>query len=514
MTDSPLTPQESKAEVSDDWRKREIHLAFVNAVKLGSSLLLTWSIALVTRLYIPRFLGPERFGALNFADAFTATAFVALGLGIDIYVRKEIAVRPEHASDFVGGIVALRIAMLVLVYAGMEIVLRVTHCSAEIRYLVYLYGLAQFFMVGGLTSAGLLQATGKVNEMSVLSVIVKFVWAICIFAAIFFRLGLWAFAVTVTLTESAKSLILFRLAQRHLKFEFRMNPKATWAVIIAALPFFISNLATTIYDKMGVNLLEFMTTRREVGWFGAASGFAGMTLLFAPLLSWVLVPLFARSAAESTDELFQMVRRSLELILALAIPVCLLMLVGADFWVLVLFGKAFAPAATALRILALATLLMYLSIVAVYALAVLNYTWRMSFTFLGGMVINPLCNLLLIPRMSPLIGPGGGGAACATATLVTEVAMVTSLLAALGRRSYDRRLIVSMIKSVAAAILVIATDHFVLRPLGPARLAVDVAVYATLVVVSGAFDVRELVNFVRAAIQQRKARRNEHSIRT
>ena len=507
MTENPSSPQANGSLASDDWRRREINLAFVNSLKLGSSLLLTWGIALFTRLYIPRFLGPERFGTLNFADAFTATAFVAMGLGIDTYVRKEISVRPEHASDFIGGVVALRIILLAFVFAGMEIVMRAGHQSRDVRILVYIYGFAQFFTVGGLTSAGLLQATGKVNEMSVLSVVIKVVWAICIFVAIAFRLDLWAFALTVALTESAKSLILFGLARKHLRFTFRIQPRTTWLAIVAALPFFVSGLATTVYDKMGVNLLEFMTTRREVGWYGAASGFASMMLLFAPLMSWVIIPLFARSAAESPDELFRMVRRSMEFLLALATPVAMLMFAGADVWVAVAFGKAFAPAAMSLRVLSIATFLMYVSIVAAYALAVLNYTWRMSLTFVAGMVINPTVNLLLIRQLSTVVGPGGGGLACATATLVTEIAIVISLLSALGPRSFDRRLIVASVKNLSAATLIVVVDFLFLKALGPWRLLVDAILYAALVLISGAFDFKGLLDIVRGAIQQRRLKR-------
>jgi O-antigen/teichoic acid export membrane protein len=498
----------SDTTATEGWRKREISLAFVNSLKLGSSLVLTWAIALVTRLYIPRFLGPERFGTLNFADAFTATAFVAMGLGIDTYVRKEISVRPEHAKDFIGGVVATRLLLLLLVYAGMETVLRVTHCDSEVRSLVYIYGMAQFFMVGGFTSAGLLQAIGKVNEMSVLSVVVKIAWAFFIFIAIVFHLGLWAFALTVTITEGAKSLVLFALARKYLNLDWRVRVRATRTAIVAALPFYVSGLATTVYDKMGVNLLEFMTTRREVGWFGAASGFASMTLLFAPLMSWVLIPLFARSAAESVGELYRMVRRSLELVLSLAIPVSMLMLVGADIWISVAFGKAFSPAAMALRVLSIATLLMYVSIVAAYAMAVLNYTWRMSLTFVGGMIINPTTNLIFIPRMSAAFGPGGGGFACAVATLVTEIAIVISLLLALGSRCFDRRLIVASLKNLGAAVLIIVVDSLFFTSLGPIRLAIDAGAYALVVLWSRAFDLRGLLEIARTAIRQRKLRKS------
>lgn len=486
-----------------EWRKREIRLAAANALKLGSSLLATWGIALVARLYIPRFLGPDRFGILNFADAFTATAFVMMGLGLDTYVRKEISVRPQHASDFVGGIVALRLLMLVFVYAGMELILRYTHRSPEVRMLVYILGAAQFFMVGSTTSSGLLQATGQVTEMSVLSVITKVIWAIGITLSIWLKLGLWAFACAVAASEGLKSLVLFALARKHVGFALSVNVKATGAVIIASLPFYVSGLATTIYDKIGVSLLAFMGSDREVGWYGAAAGLAGLTLLLAPLISWVLIPLFARAAAASEAELYLMVRRSLEFILTVAIPVSLMMVVGADVWIKILFGPNFAPAAMALRVLAVANLLMYVSIVCAYALAVLKMTWRMSAVFTGGMLVNPICNLLLIkPSLS--LGLGGGGAACATATLITEIGVVTPLFLMLGGRAFNSRLIVRIVKNIAAAVLVIVLDTLVLQPLGPVRLLLDAAIYVVLVLVTGAVNIRELVSSVKMALRQRK----------
>src|SRR6185503_11222380 len=129
-------------------------------------------------------------------------------------------------------------------------------------------------------------------------------------------------------------------------------PRLTLGVVVASLPFYVSGLATTIYDKIGVSFLAFMGSDREVGWYGAAAGLAGLTLLLAPLISWVLTPLFARAAAASEAELCLMVRRSLDFILTVAIPVSLMMIVGADVWIKLLFGAKFAPAASALRVLA------------------------------------------------------------------------------------------------------------------------------------------------------------------
>src|SRR5689334_4697304 len=83
-------------------------VALRNGLRLGGSLLATWTVALVVRFQLPRHLGPEAFGRFNFCDAFTGGVFSFLGLGVTTYIMKEISVRPAHASDFFGGLLLLR----------------------------------------------------------------------------------------------------------------------------------------------------------------------------------------------------------------------------------------------------------------------------------------------------------------------------------------------------------------------------------------------------------------------
>jgi O-antigen/teichoic acid export membrane protein len=247
-----------------------------------------------------------------------------------------------------------------------------------------------------------------------------------------------------------------------------------------------------------------MASDREVGWYGAAMGLASLTLLLTPLINWVLIPLFSRAAATSEAELNFIVRRSTEFILALATPVSLLMVTGADVWISIVFGEAFAPAVTAMRVLSVSCLLMYVSIVAATALMMINRTWAMCGVFVSALVISPTLNLLLIgPGLG--YGPGGGGAACAVASLVTEVCIVTMLFRLLGKRSADARLLRMVIKTLASAGIVIALDALALRPLGPVRLAIDAALYVALVLLTGAVDLKDTLGWARDAIRQRKA---------
>jgi O-antigen/teichoic acid export membrane protein len=223
------------------------------------------------------------------------------------------------------------------------------------------------------------------------------------------------------------------------------------------------------------------------------------------LISWVLMPLFARAAAVSEAELCSMVRRSLELVLVLAIPVALLMGLGAEVWIGIVFGPAFAPAAMALRVLSSVFLLMYISIIFWCALTMMNRTWGLTAVFIGGLVVNPSLNFAFISPAIARFGGGGGGAACAMATLGTEVAVVAPMLYMLGRRVIDRRLVRVTATCLAICVAVVAIDRLSITTLGRARLILDGALYVVLVLAGRAVTIRDLKGWMRLARHKSEA---------
>jgi O-antigen/teichoic acid export membrane protein len=158
-----------------------------NAAILGLSLLATWAVALVVRIFLPRHLGPAGFGAYQFADSFTVTVFVVLGLGIETYVRKEITTRAEHASEFFGGVLMVRIVAGVVLMAAAVWGLGYAGKSRDVLELTLVLGAAQVLVIINLTYAALLQAVGRVGGLSLLLVASKLIWAVGICGA--FALG-------------------------------------------------------------------------------------------------------------------------------------------------------------------------------------------------------------------------------------------------------------------------------------------------------------------------------------
>jgi O-antigen/teichoic acid export membrane protein len=489
------------ADAPDVDAKSATLLAIKNALTLGGGLLFTWSIALGIRVILPRHLGPSLFGTLQFADAFTSTFFVLASLGMETYIRKEIAVRPEHASDFYGGAVVVRVFLTVGLMAAMMLVLRWTGRLAELGVVVFLYGLTQFMVTANSTLSAMLHSKGRVRGMTALSVVTKIVWAGGVLWAIAAGTGLWAYATAYLASESIEVVILTWLARQHLRLVFRVDKTATKIMLVASLPYFVNAIATTAYGKLDMSVLEFLAGSKEVGLYGAASTIAGLTLLIAPIIGWVAIPMLSRAASRSHTELFFHVCRSTELILTIAIPASLLINLGADVWTRVIFGAPYAKAATALRVMSTMFVLTYVSMIYAITLMMLERAWTLARITFSGLFVNAGLNFLFVHFSVQWLGEGGGGTGCALAMLCTEIFVTGSMAINIGRGALDRRG-AGMIGRSLAAYAVVVGVHILLASFGPARLVIDAVVYLALAIALGAFRPKEMLSTVREAVRR------------
>ncbi|HEX7603621.1 MAG TPA: flippase [Polyangiaceae bacterium] len=485
-------------------RSHDIAVAVRSAFVLGGSLMLTWSVALLVRLILPRTLGPDVFGSYNFADGLALTAFGFLNLGLDTYIQREISTRPEHASDFFGGITSIRVALTFMVFAVMAAVLRARGSGPEVWGAAFLFGVAQSFTQTGNSLAAMLQASRRVRGLAIGNVGSKVLWGVGTLVGLALHGDLRVLAFPMVLGEGTRVLVLFLQARKHLGLALRMDLASTKRTLFESLPFYANGIALSIYAKIDVSIMAFMANDHEVGLYGAAANFSSLAMLVAPLIGWVLMPLLSRAAARSPEELTEMLRRSLEGVLSLAIPVSLFMGVGADVWIRIAFGARFAASAPALAILSPMFILTYLAMLQATYLNLLGRGWTVTAVSLVGMCVNPMANVLLVPYCLRTFGEGGAGIGASIAMIVTEVVSIFAFYMYIGQLAFDRRNVKVITLQLGAALLVLPV-HMALRFLGPGRLGVDALLYTVLVVVSGAVKPRDALVVVRTAIRNRGA---------
>ena len=495
-------------KLADDAGAADVRVAVRSAMVLNAALVATWAVASLVRFFLSRHLGPELFGVYRAADAQTTVWYMLLSFGMETYIQKEIPVRPQHATDFLGGVVVARALLSVVVLSGLAALLWMKGVPTPRSALLLTFCAGYAVMSMNATLAALLHASRQVGGLSVMNVVTKIVWGVGILVAVLLRLPLAGLAGAMAVSEVGKCVVLALLVRKHLGARWRVDFGAIKRVFAISLPFYVNGVAITVYGNVDTIVLSWLSSDAEVGYYSAAQNIAGLSMFISPLIGWVLMPLLSRAGARSSDEMYALFLRALELVITLIAPVVAMVGLGADVWVTRLSGGDYGPAALALRILAPMFVLTYLATIAATTLNIQGRSWTVTIVSCGSLFASAALDTFLVPRAWHWLGIGGAGAGAAFSLTLTEAAVSMTFLIVLGRRAFDRRSLAAIAKSFLICALVAAFDHF-LRPLTWSRLMLDALAFGVLAIVTGTVrldEVRALVgDQLRAKVGRRSA---------
>ncbi len=482
----------------------DVSVALRNAVKLGTSLMATWAVALAVRFVLPRFLGPERFGAYSWAESTAGLAFVFAGLGIDTYIQREVSVRPEHASDFFGGITLVRAVVMSLLLAGAGAYAMSAKSDPAVQLAVIVFGFTQVLVVSNASLAALLQASTKVSKLAIANVVTKLVWGVGVIVVVRYTSYYPLLALPLLAGELMKSSMLWPSVRKEVGLRLRIDRAQTRLVLIMCVPFFVNTISYTAGNYLDVTMLGSLSSDKEVGFYSAAKNIASLAMLLAPLEAWVITPLLTRAVKRSEEEFFAILRRAIEGILIVAVPATMMISLGAEFWMRLACGPDFQPGAPSLAQLAPSFVFTYAAVLLATALIILRRSWTVTLISLVRLVLQPILMMVVVPYGYKNWGVGGAGMADALVFTVLEFFAAAMFLAALGKRSVDRRLLGAVFKSVLAFGCAVVA-HKLLARFGPWRLIADGLVYTAVILGTKGVAIAD-IKWVLSMVRNRKSR--------
>jgi O-antigen/teichoic acid export membrane protein len=496
MSDPPAAPYPA-SQSADRVRRREVAVALRNGVKMGGSLIITWSVAIIVNLRVPARLGPVRQGNFGFAESFATMFFAIIGLGIDTHIMKEVAVRPKYASDIVGGVLALRLVMSLVLFAAMGGVLWVTGRPQEILLTAMVFGAASLTMAINATLGAVLQAISHVDPAVIANIATKVIWGVGLLVGLHYDVPLPVLALPGLIGEVLRALIMAPAASSAAELQYRIDLPALRAAVRESFPYFVNGLALTVLSSLVMSLLGFIRhDAREVGWFRADQNVAALCALLTPLLFWVVMPLLSRAHARSGEEGMDVFRRCVEGIVVVIAPITVMLSAGADIFIHLAFGDKYAPAHVGLSILSLVFAMTYVDTMLAMNLIVMGRGWSVTIVSIGAVFITGALTLLFVPLGRHLIREGGECAGAAAAVIGSEVCVFVAMVSRFGRFPFDARNIQVFLRTVAIGGVVLAVDR-ALRPLGAGRLAIDAALYAVLALALNVVRVQDVKRVVR-----------------
>lgn len=466
--------------------------ALSSAVTLGFSLSGTLLIGFAVLLIVPRWLGPDRWGAVRGAEATMSLLLSLVAFGFDTYIRKEVAVRPDHAREFLPSVIAFRlITSAVAVGAALAILAGLGKPRLELA-LALLFGISRFLIQTGELFAACLHAVGAVSGIRRVTLPTKVLWAVLVLGGLSAGIGPVAVPAGWVVAEGIKTVALGVLARRSLRLRVRPTEGAFAPVLRASVPYSAGIIVAGGAMFLDVTIMRFLVGKTEVGYYGASQNLASLAFAVGPLIPWVLMPLASRAATRSTRELYALARRAFEFAIIFGIPSAVLLALNADV-VVSLQGDQFRPSVASLRLLALVLALTYFITMASVFLQSLGRAWVGVRVAVVGVVLNAALNLAFQRSGVGWFGPGGAGVVAGFAAAANEVFVTGAMLILLGRRAWDDGTYATLVRVLFASIPVVIVDR-ILSNYGFSwlRLLADVCVYAVNLLLLKAFDMGAL----------------------
>ncbi len=406
---------------------------------------------LVVNAWLARQWGSQAFGQVGHVSSLAGLCSFLFDLGLSNLLVRSVSRDKEKARHYLlNGLMAILplslVGSLVIVAAGMW-----TTTAAYLPVLV----LVSLQMVLSAT-AGLFRGTFYAYERmefeSIPVILDRLAWI---------GGGLWLSFLPPTLVglfawvvccKSLNTLVSAYLFFRHiwpLAEPARLSLKAQLGLLRQSVPFGLNLAFSTVYVSLDILLVAHWAGDDQAGYYRAASMLLVPLTLVAAALNNSLFPRVSHAAKHDPQSAGAFSMATIQLVLALAMPVGLFVALFAEPLVLLLFGSEYRPAAQMLQILSLVVPLRYLNNSLAASLTAHNQQARRTVCAGIAAAFNVVANVIVIQRYQAF-------GACLT-TLATDLLIVVLLAyclnAHLGRQSFQLLRGLGSL-AVAAAILV------------------------------------------------------------
>ncbi|TSE22735.1 Polysaccharide biosynthesis protein [Tepidimonas sediminis] len=360
---------------------------------------LRMGVGLLVGVWIARYLGPEQFGLLNFALAFTGLFAAISGMGLQGIVVRDLVRDPDGAPltlgtagvlMLIGGFVSYLLILVTIAYLRPD--------DPLARTIVAILGAMQLF---------------RASEIAVYwfesQVQSKYtVWvqngAFLVFAAVKVALilshaPLTAF-VWATLAEAAvvAAVLLIVLGRRGpARKKLRINAERAKTLLRDAWPLMLSGMAITIYMKIDQIMLGQMVGDEEVGIYSAAVRISEIWYFIPLIITSSIFPTIIEAKKRSEVEYNNRMQRLYDLMIVTSVGIALLTTALASRLIGILFGVNYAAAADVLVIHVWAAVFVFIGVAGSKWMLIEGCTSLNLHRTVLGAVSNVVLNILLIP---------------------------------------------------------------------------------------------------------------------
>lgn len=309
-------------------------------------------VGLFVGIWVARYLGPERFGLLSYAQSFVFLFTAIATLGLDGIVVRELVKDETQRDVLLGAAFVLKLTGAILILPVLAVAVQLTSNDDYTNLLVIIIASATIFQSFNVIdfyyqSKVLSKYVALANTISLaLSSVIKI-------TLILNNAPLVAFAMMTVFDVAvlAIGLIVYYKKSSCLKlFNWRFEWQVAKGLLKDSWPLILSGLVVSVYMKIDQVMIKEMLGAEAVGQYAAAVRLSEAWYFIPMAITNSIFPAIINAKKVSEELYYSRLQRLYTLMVWLAIAIALPMTFLSDWLVLLLYGMDYAQASNALMI--------------------------------------------------------------------------------------------------------------------------------------------------------------------
>lgn len=393
------------------------HSGFMRYIKntawLIAENLLRMIVGLFVGIWVARYLGPDEFGLLSYAQSFVGLFTAIATLGLDGIVVRELVKNENRKDELIGTTFWLKLIGAITVLIILAIAMHFTSNDQYTKILVYIIASATIFQSFNVID---FYFQSKVQSRYVVfaNAISLFISSLVKIALILNEAPLIAFAWVVLFDSFvlACGFIYFyfcnSVSLSNTKSFLTFKKETAVDLLRDSWPLILSGIVISIYMKIDQIMIKEMINNEAIGQYAAAVRLSEIWYFIPMVIVSSLFPAIINAKKQSAEIYYTRLQKLFDLMVWMALAIALPMTFFSVWVVNLLYGEQYTQAGSVLMIHIWTGIFVFLGVASGKWFLSENLTMLSFWRTFSGMVINVILNFVLIRKY------GIQGAAVAT----------------------------------------------------------------------------------------------------
>ncbi len=404
-------------KIIGDFDRNGFRKYFVNTSWVFIARMVAYGVSFLTIAIVARYLGPENFGKLSYAQVFVSIFSVFASLGIDQILQRELIARRDREQSLLGTAFILKLACGTIA-AGAAIITAFTINEDPIlSWLIAVISLS-FILQPANVVAQVFAAEVKSKYLAYATIAVAFIIPITKVALVTLGEGILYFAATLTLEAFIYGITYVAIYHYLLKrsiINWTFNKREAVLLMQSSWPLMLASFSGYIYGRIDQVMILHYLDATSVGLYDIAVRITEMLGFVPGVIIGSLFPALMNAKKQSDTEYKKRWKALISLTVGIAFISATIICIAAPLLITLLFGAAFSPAIPLLQIYVWSVVgTIGIILMQQFFIAEGSSQEFLFFSILGALT-NVALNMILIPEY------GMFGAAIATIITVSLV---------------------------------------------------------------------------------------------